>query len=115
MVSLVKLIEDMLVDGLVEDINLCGSELASADTLLEQDTEFGKGSTIGLGEAEVSVDDAEEADTTLERVSLCWRMESLRGTYPEETGVIAPIPGSGVEHVWSQHGVDDTYDTTKVC
>ena len=115
MISLVKLIEDMLVDGLVEDIDLCGSELASADTLLEQDTEFGKGSTVGLGEAEVSVDDAEEADTALERVSLCWRTESLRGTYPEETGVIAPIPGSGVEHVWCQHGVDNTDDATEVC
>jgi len=71
MISLVKLVENMLVDRLVEDIDLCGSELASADTLLEQDTELGKGSAIGLGEAEVSVDDAEEADAALGRVSLC--------------------------------------------
>lgn len=49
----------------MEDVDLCSSELASADTLLEQNTELGKGTAVGFGEAEVGVDDAKEADTTL--------------------------------------------------
>lgn len=65
LVSLAQLIENMVVDRLVEDIDLCGSELSSADTLLEQNTQLSKGSAIGLGKAEVGVDDAEEADATL--------------------------------------------------
>lgn len=55
----------MIVDRLVKDIDLGGSELSSADTLLEQNAQLGKGSAIGLGQAEVGVDDAEEADATL--------------------------------------------------
>lgn len=65
MISLVEFIEDMLINRLVEDVNLCSSELASADTLFEQNTQFGKGASVGLRETKVSVDDAEEADTAL--------------------------------------------------
>lgn len=65
LVGLAQLIENMVVDRLVEDIDFCGSELSSADTLLEQNAQLSKGSAIGLGKAEVGVDNAEEADATL--------------------------------------------------
>jgi hypothetical protein len=64
-VGLGKSVKNLIIDRLVEDIDLGSSELASADTLLEQNTQLGKGTTIGLGEAEVGVDDAQEADATL--------------------------------------------------
>jgi hypothetical protein len=35
LVGLVELIKDMLINRLVEDVDLGGGELASADTLLE--------------------------------------------------------------------------------
>lgn len=65
MVGLGKSVKNLIINRLVEDIDLGRSEVASADTLLEQNTQLGKGTTIGLGEAEVGVDDAEEADATL--------------------------------------------------
>lgn len=65
LIGLAQLIENVIVDRLVKDIDLGGSELSSADTLLEQNAQLGKGSAIGLGQAEVGVDDAEEADATL--------------------------------------------------
>lgn len=79
MVGLSKSVKNLIIDRLVEDINLGSSELASADTLLEQDTQLGKGTTIGLGEAEVGVDDAEEADATLKNLLVhnLWRLYLL--------------------------------------
>lgn len=65
MIGLGKSVKNLIIDRLVEDIDLSSSEVASADTLLEQNPQLGKGTAIGLGEAEVGVDDAEEADTTL--------------------------------------------------
>lgn len=65
LIGLGQPVEDVIVDRLVEDIDLGGSELSSADALLEQDTQLGKGSAIWFGQAEVGVDDAEETDATL--------------------------------------------------
>jgi hypothetical protein len=65
MVGLGKSVKNLIINRLVEDIDLGSSELASTDTLLEQDTQLGKCTAIGLGEAEVGVDDAQEADTAL--------------------------------------------------
>jgi hypothetical protein len=73
LIGLAQLIEDVIIDRLVEYIDLGGSELSSADTLLEQNTQLGKGSAIGLGQAEVGIDDAEEADTTL-LITLAWQL-----------------------------------------
>jgi hypothetical protein len=30
--------------------------------------------------------------------------------YPEKSGVIAPVPGAGVEHVWCENTTDYTND-----
>ena len=49
----------------MEDIDIGSGELASAETLLEEHTQLGECATIGLGETEVGIDDAEEADATL--------------------------------------------------
>lgn len=34
-------------------------------------------------------------------------------SYPEESGVVAPVPGCGVEHVWRQNVGDDADDVTR--
>lgn len=65
LIGFAQLVENVIIDRLVEDIDLGGSKLSSADTLLEQNAQLGKGSAVGLGQAEVGIDDAEEADATL--------------------------------------------------
>lgn len=57
-----------------EDVDGGACKLAGADALLEEEIEFGEGTALGLGQAEVGVYDAEEA-----------------GAGPEETGVVAPV------------------------
>lgn len=76
MVGLGKSVKNLIINRLVEDIDLGSSELASADTLLEQNTQLGKGTAIGLGEAEVGVDDAQEADATLKNL-LVYNLQRL--------------------------------------
>lgn len=34
-------------------------------------------------------------------------------SYPEESSVVAPVPGRGVEHVWRQNIGDDADDVTR--
>jgi hypothetical protein len=80
MIGLGKSVKNLIIDRLVEDIDLGSSELASTDTLLEQNTQLGKGTAIGLGEAEVGVDDAQEADTTL-RNQLVYNLQRLYSWY----------------------------------
>ena len=65
-----------------EDIDVGGGEFARADLLLEEQVEFGEGAAAGFGQAEVRVDDAEEAGST-----------------PEEAGVVAPV-FAGVSIKW---------------
>jgi hypothetical protein len=31
-------------------------------------------------------------------------------THPEETSIIAPIPGAGVQHIRRENAADDAYD-----
>lgn len=68
---------------MLEYIDFGGGELACGDALLEQQVQLGEGAALGLGQAEVGVDYAEEA-----------------GAGPEESGVVAPVPGAGVKHVY---------------
>jgi hypothetical protein len=35
-------------------------------------------------------------------------------SYPEESGVVAPVPSCGVQHVWRQNVGDDANDVAKV-
>ena len=58
-------------DILAEDIDVCAGEFSSADTAFKEEIEFGKGTANGLGEAEVDVNYAAEADTSLSSVSEC--------------------------------------------
>lgn len=61
----VVLVHDLFVNRLVEHVHLCRRKLARANLLLEQHVELGKGAPARLGEAEVGVDDAAEADSAL--------------------------------------------------
>lgn len=56
---------DTAGDTLFKGVDLGGSEFACRDALLKEHVEFGKSAACGLGDAEVRVDNAEEADTTL--------------------------------------------------
>ena len=61
----VVLMHHLLIDRFVEHVYLCRSKLSRANLLLEQDIEFGKGAASRFREAEVDVDDATEANSTL--------------------------------------------------
>lgn len=61
----IVLVHNLLVDGFVEHVHLCGSKVSRADPLLEEHVNFSKSSAAGLGESEVGVDDAAEADSAL--------------------------------------------------
>jgi hypothetical protein len=64
----------MPTDLIGEDIDVILGEFPCRDTSLEHQVQLGEGSASGFGNAEVGVDDAEEADAA-----------------PEETGVVAPV------------------------
>lgn len=83
---------------IAENIHLGLSKLARTDALGEEEVEFGKGAAGGFGDAEVDVDDAEEADAG-----------------PEETGEVGPVPGAGVEHVRGEDGSDDANNDAASC
>lgn len=76
------IINDASLNGLIKDIDLGSGELASTNTTLEEQIQLSEGAAARLGNAEVCIYNAEEADTA-----------------PEETGVVAPVPGAGIEHV----------------
>lgn len=57
-----------------KDIDVRGGELAGANFHFEEQVELGEGAAARLGEAEICVDDAEEA-----------------GCGPEEACVVAPV------------------------
>lgn len=124
-----KLVLVVLHDGRVnmlgKHIHLSRGKLARGHLLLKQQVELGEGAARGLGDAEVCVDEAEEA-----RAGLSWhqrrqledqhmRGEVWRGiggnkedkiTYPEETSIVAPVPGSRVEHIWRQDAAHDAHN-----
>lgn len=66
----IVLVHNLLVDGFVEHVHLCGSKVSRADALLEEHVDFGKRSAPGLGESEVGVDDAAEADSALLEIEI---------------------------------------------
>ena len=76
-------------NGHVKDIDIRGGELARTDVLLKEEIDLGEGAAARLGDAEVGVDDAAEADAR-----------------PEEAGEVAPVPGAWVEHVGGEDGAD---------
>lgn len=89
---------DGLVDGDgVKDVDLGGGELPRADPAFEQQVQLGEGAAGGLGDPEVGVDDAQEADAG-----------------PEEAGVVFPVPLPRVQHVGGQDGTDDADDVVEV-
>lgn len=53
------------VVALGKHVNVCRRELACRYALLKEQVEFGKRAACGLGDAEVRVDEAEEADSSL--------------------------------------------------
>jgi hypothetical protein len=118
----IVLVHDLFVNGLVEYVYLCGGKLARGNLLLKEHVELGKGAAAGLGEAEVGVDDAAEADSALQskvsfRISsvvetnVTGRERLIKGlSYPEEAGVIAPVPSLGIQHVWRQDVGDDAHN-----
>lgn len=89
----IVLVHNLLVNGLVEYVHFCGSKVPRADALLEEHVDFSKSSATRLGEPEVGIDDAAEADSA-----------------PKESGVVAPVPSSGVQHVWRQNVCDYAHD-----
>lgn len=63
--SLLVLIHDLFLDGLVEDVNLGRRKFARANMLFKQHVQLSKRAAARLGDAEVGIDDAEEADAAL--------------------------------------------------
>lgn len=84
---------DLLLDLHIKHIDRGARELARADLPLEQEIQLGERAAGGFREAKVDVDDAEEA-----------------GDAPEEAGVVAPVPGGGVEHVGGYHAAEYAND-----
>jgi hypothetical protein len=68
-----------------------------ANLLLKQQIQLGKTAVLGFRHPEVGVDDAQKTETG-----------------PEETGEVAPIPGSGVEHVGREDRGNYANDVVKV-
>ena len=68
--------------SLRKDVDFGTRKLTSRNLLLEQKIELGESSASGFRDSEVGIDDAKTADAA-----------------PEETSIIAPIPGSFVEHI----------------
>lgn len=93
----------------MEHVNLCRGKLARADFLLKQDVQLCEGAAAWLGEAEICVYDAKEANGRLKQVSSCHVQRDVV-TYPEETGVVSPVPCRLVEHVWSEDAGDNADD-----
>lgn len=89
----IVLVQNLLVDGFVEYVHLCGSKVSRANALLEEHVDFSKSSAAGLRESEVGVDDAAEADSA-----------------PKESGVVAPVPSGGIQHVRRQNVCDYAHD-----
>lgn len=81
----------------IKDVDLSAGKLPCADASFEKQIQFCKGAARGLGNTEVSVDDAEEADAG-----------------PEEAGIVFPIPLTGIQHVRRQDGADDADDVVQV-
>ena len=84
-------------NSLVKDFDLGRGELPCADTALEQEVELRECSTLRLGYSEVSVDNATKADSS-----------------PEETGIVAPIPGTWIEHVRRENAAYDANDIVQI-
>ncbi|KAJ8108978.1 hypothetical protein OPT61_g7795 [Boeremia exigua] len=82
---------------LPKHIDLRARKLARRDVLLEQQIELREAAALGLRQPEERVDDAEEARAR-----------------PEETGVVAPVPFAGVEHVRREHRRQDADDVVQV-
>ena len=78
---------------LAEDIDVGGSELPRTYAALKQKIKFGERAALGLGHAEVRVNDAQKADTSLRR-------------YPEEASEISPVPGAWIQHVRGENTAD---------
>lgn len=70
---LLIMLNDTILNGLLEHIDLRARELPGADAALEEQIELSKGAALGFGNAVVSIDDAKEADAA-----------------PEEAGVVSP-------------------------
>jgi len=122
-ISRLILIHDAPSYILIEDIYIRAREPARADAALEEEIEFGEGAAAGLRDAKVCVYYAEKAYSGLvlkggavlvgvfvDGGEGCrrkvWLREYKGGVhedgglpYPEETGVVAPVPCGWVEHV----------------
>lgn len=68
-------VDDASLDLLVKDVDFCRGKLARAHAALKEQVELGKGAAGGFGDAEVGVDDAEEADAALGKMSAARRCE----------------------------------------
>lgn len=80
-----------------KNIHLGARKIPRANPPLKQQIQFRKTASTGLGNPEIRIDDTEEADAR-----------------PEEAGEVGPVPASGVEHVWREHGADDADDVVEV-
>jgi hypothetical protein len=65
--------------------------------MLEQEIQFRKGPTSRLGDSEISIDDAKEANAS-----------------PKETSIISPIPRAWIQHVRGENITYDAHDVVKV-
>lgn len=70
-------VDDAALDLLVKDVDLCRGKLARTHAALKEQVELGKGAAGRLGDAEVGVDDAEEADAALEGMSAAGKRECV--------------------------------------
>ncbi len=61
------LIQSVTLNLLGKYVDLGGSELSSADAFFEEQIQFGKGTSSGLRDSEVCVDQAKEARSRLDK------------------------------------------------
>lgn len=98
----------------MEHVHFGRGKLPGTNTSLKKHIKLRKGSAVRLRQAKVGVDDAQETDATLVPWSadryLSEQRSQILEPYPEESGIVAPVPSGRVEHIRRQDAVDDAND-----
>lgn len=103
-------VHNILLDCLMKHVHLGRSKLPCADASLEKHVKLCKGAATRLRQTKEGVNNAQKANAALFSLSVTQNIyfgPATPATYPEESCIVAPVPGCGVEHVGSQNTVDD--------
>ena len=92
------MMDNLLLNFHIKHIHRRARKLPGTNTHLKQQIQLRERSSSRFRQAEVNINDAEEA----------WAA-------PEEACIVAPVPRGGVEHVWGKHATDYTDDVAGFC